>query len=103
MEDASSELFGMGGSVYKSVETSLLAPLLREKTLGSPCRNGDAILSSSAIASAKASPKSLVASNLKSDSTEVPTKRPFKVEKPNAACVPEGADSAGKKQRLLKE
>eukprot|EP00946_MAST-07B_sp_MAST-7B-sp1_P000890 g890.t1 len=103
VEDASSELFGMGGSVYKNVETSLLAPLLREKTLGSPCRNGDAILSSSAIASAKASPKSLVASNLKSDSTEVPTKRPFKVEKPNAACVPEGADSAGKKQRLLKE
>lgn len=98
MEDESSKRFGMGGSVYKSVEMSLLAPLIRAKKVGSP-----AILSNSAIASAKASPKSLVVSKLKSESTELPMKRPFRVEKHNTACILESSDSAGKKQRLLKE
>ena len=77
MEDASSELFGMGGSVYKSVETSLLAPLFREKTLGSPCRNGDAICR--AAPQTQRETEVTGVSNLKSDSIEVLTKRRLKL------------------------
>lgn len=56
--DKSSEFFGIGGNVYKCIETGLLGPLLKHQ-YGEIPAGGSAVPSRSALASAKASPKVL--------------------------------------------
>ena len=63
----------MGGSVYKGVETSLLAPLLLSASSHARAGQSSPAISSSLVASAKASPKAL--SNGTSADCEISGKR----------------------------
>ena len=77
VQDTSSELFGMGGSVYKDVETCLLAPLLLSASSRAGAGQSPPALSSSIAASAKASPKALEGSSGSSADSEIYGKRTF--------------------------
>lgn len=95
VQDTSSELFGMGGSVYKDVETCLLAPLLLSASSRAGAGQSPPALSSSSIAaSAKASPKVLEGSSGSSADNEIYGKRTFDSDSDSGASPQKRAKTA---------